>query len=169
MGPPFTGLGKGDVRIAVGLVVILAGSSAIVAPLLLHVLLAMISGNQPLKIDAAMTQLIPLGIGLIVRHRRAKLAESVSQPSKLISTILNVGMFSLIIVVQFHLLESFNATRFAGMLSLVISTPVIGWRPGQQPAYCEGILNRRAQRRRQSGDRNGQFPGNARGDCRGRP
>ena len=38
-GPPFTGMAKGKVGVAVGLMVILAGSSALVAPLLLHGLL----------------------------------------------------------------------------------------------------------------------------------
>src|SRR5436309_2404361 len=35
-GPPFTGLARGNVVVSVGLMVILAGSSALLAPLLLH-------------------------------------------------------------------------------------------------------------------------------------
>ena len=38
-GPPFTGLAKGNVVVSVGLMVILAGSSALMAPLLLRLLL----------------------------------------------------------------------------------------------------------------------------------
>lgn len=133
-GPPFTGIAKGNVPIAVGLMVILAGSSAIVAPLLLHVLLPITSGNEPLKIDVVkmvgtllLTQLIPLGIGLLVRHRRPKLVESLSKPAKLLSTVLNLVVFTVIIIAQFHLLVSIKATGFAGMLALVIATLVIGW------------------------------------------
>lgn len=133
-GPPFTGMAKGNVPIAVGLMVMLAGSSAIVAPLLLHVLLPITSGNEPLKIDVVkmvgtllLTQLIPLGIGLAVRHCRPKLAERLSRPAKLLSTVLNLVTFSVIMVAQFHLLESIKATGFAGMLALVIATLAIGW------------------------------------------
>ena len=38
-GPPFTGLAKGNVAVSVGLMVILAGSSALLAPVLLQLLL----------------------------------------------------------------------------------------------------------------------------------
>ncbi len=38
-GPPFTASAKGSVTVSVGLMVVLAGSSALVAPLLLHRLL----------------------------------------------------------------------------------------------------------------------------------
>src|SRR5262249_50829518 len=52
-GPPFTALAKGNASIAVGLMVVLAGSSAIVAPLLLQWLLPMMAGGPALKVDAA--------------------------------------------------------------------------------------------------------------------
>ena len=51
-GPPFTRIAKADVAVAVGLMVILAGSSAVLAPVLLHFLLPLVSGNEPLKVDA---------------------------------------------------------------------------------------------------------------------
>jgi BASS family bile acid:Na+ symporter len=133
-GPPFTGLAKGNVPTAVGLMVVLSGSSALVAPLLLHVLLPVISGSELFEIDLAkmvgtllLTQLIPLGIGLVVRDRRPKLAGSLSKPAKLLSAILNLVALGAIIVVDFHLLESFKVTAFAGMLALVTATLVIGW------------------------------------------
>jgi bile acid:Na+ symporter, BASS family len=44
-GPPFTALAKGNVDVAVGLMVLLAGSSAVVAPLLLYFLLPAVSGG----------------------------------------------------------------------------------------------------------------------------
>src|SRR5688500_16670235 len=48
-GPPFTSLAKGNVVAAVGLMVILAGSSALIAPLLLQFLLPLMAGDQPLQ------------------------------------------------------------------------------------------------------------------------
>ena len=51
-GPPLTAVAKGNTPAAVGLMVILAGSSAIVAPLLLSLLLPLVSGNHALTVDA---------------------------------------------------------------------------------------------------------------------
>ena len=48
-GPPIT---KGNTAVAVGLMVILAGSSALFAPTLLHYLLPLLSGNEALTVDA---------------------------------------------------------------------------------------------------------------------
>ena len=52
-GPPLTALAKGNVTAAVGLMVILAGSSVIAAPLLLRLLLPVVAVGPALKIDAA--------------------------------------------------------------------------------------------------------------------
>src|SRR5215470_5340223 len=51
-GPPFTTIAKGNVILAVGLMVVLAGSSALVAPVLLRLLLPLVSGDQPVQVDA---------------------------------------------------------------------------------------------------------------------
>lgn len=133
-GPPFTAMAKGNVPVAVGLMVILAGSSALVAPLLLHLLLPILSGDEPLKIDVIkmvgtlfLTQLIPLGIGLIVHQRRPALADKLVKPANRLSTVLNLVVFGVILVVQFHLLEHIKTVDFAGMLALVLATLVVGW------------------------------------------
>jgi len=52
-GPPFTAMARGNVVVAVGLMTILAASSAIVAPLLLRLLLPVMSGEINVAIDAA--------------------------------------------------------------------------------------------------------------------
>src|SRR5256885_2860722 len=49
-GPPFTVMAKGNATLAVGLMVILAASSAIIAPLLLRFLLPLVAGNTALNI-----------------------------------------------------------------------------------------------------------------------
>ncbi|MBP7937000.1 MAG: hypothetical protein KA354_20345 [Phycisphaerae bacterium] len=60
--------------VALGFMVILAGSSAILAPILLSVLLPVMVGNDSLRVNVfkmtgtlLMTQLIPLLAGLLVR------------------------------------------------------------------------------------------------------
>src|SRR5262249_50310411 len=79
-GPPLTAIAKGRVAIAVGLMVSLAGTSAVAAPLLLGLLLPLTAGDQPLSIDATRmvttllaTQLAPLALGLAIRRLRPAL------------------------------------------------------------------------------------------------
>src|SRR5262249_1490023 len=81
-GPPFTGSGRGNVAVAVGLMVILAGSSAVIAPVLLHYLLLLVSGSESVTLDAArivrtllVSQVLPLCLGVAVRQWRPLLAE----------------------------------------------------------------------------------------------
>jgi BASS family bile acid:Na+ symporter len=78
-------------------------------------------------ITLLLTQLLPLGVGLALRHARPELAESLEKPAKRLSTFLNLAVFSVILVVQFHLLESIKAFGYAAMLALVIATFAIGW------------------------------------------
>jgi bile acid:Na+ symporter, BASS family len=49
-GPPLTSMAKGNVPASVGLMVILAGSSAVLAPLLLRILLRLLSGGESLML-----------------------------------------------------------------------------------------------------------------------
>jgi bile acid:Na+ symporter, BASS family len=133
-GPPFTAMAKGNVPISIGLMVMLAGSSAIVAPLLLHVLLPVTSGEALPSVDVSrmvgtllLTQLIPLGIGLTIRHCRQQLADRLRKPANRLSVALNVAVFGLIVGVDFHLLASTKATALEGMLLLVIAAVVAGW------------------------------------------
>src|SRR6516165_1045838 len=70
-GPPFAAVAKGNVAVAVGLMLILAASSAVLAPVLLYYLLPLVSGGDPLKLDVTRvvgtllaTQLVPLCVGV---------------------------------------------------------------------------------------------------------
>jgi BASS family bile acid:Na+ symporter len=81
-GPPFTAMAKGDVAAAVGLMVILTGSSTICAPLLLQVLPPLMAKSQTLWVDALnmlvtllITQLLPLFAGLRLRRWCPALAD----------------------------------------------------------------------------------------------
>jgi len=132
-GPPFTSLARGKVIVAVGLMVMLAGSSALLAPLLLQLLLPLM-GDQPLEINAVkmvatlfLSQLLPLCIGLCVRQYRPLLAEKLQKPANLLSMILNLLLLGIIIVVQFDMLVGIPLRAFAGMLLLVLATLIIGW------------------------------------------
>src|SRR5688572_1871758 len=86
-GPPFTAIAKGDVARAVGLMVILAGSSAVLAPLLLQWLLPLVTGGQTAGVDAgriattlALVQFLPLCVGLAIVAQRPAWAQRLRKP-----------------------------------------------------------------------------------------
>jgi BASS family bile acid:Na+ symporter len=133
-GPPFTSIAKGNVTVAVGLMVLLAGSSAIIAPLLLGLLLPLMAGDKPLHVDTVkivmtllVTQLLPLCVGLSVRHWRPVLAERLIKPANLISKILNLIACGLIIGTQYHMLSEIRLVGFFGMLLLLLASFSAGW------------------------------------------
>jgi BASS family bile acid:Na+ symporter len=133
-GPPFVAIAKGNVPVAVGLMVILAGSSAIIAPILLSCLLPLVSGSEAANVDATrvvgtllVTQLVPLCVGVAVRQWRPRLAERLQGPGNLVSKVLNLAAVALILVAQFHLLTEIRLRGFVGMLALLIASWAAGW------------------------------------------
>ena len=136
-GPPFAGIARADVPEAVGLMVILAASSAILSPLLLQVLLPWATGGEASEIDPSgiigallITQLLPLMVGLVTRHWRPQFAEKLLGPFELASKILNLSAVGLILVTQFHMLSEIRARGFVGMLMLLAGSLIIGWLAG---------------------------------------
>jgi bile acid:Na+ symporter, BASS family len=133
-GPPFTGLAKGNVPLAVGLMLILAASSAIVAPLLLHLLLPLVSRAQRVNVDTAKmvetllgAQLLPLCAGLLLRHRWPALAGRLEGPARVLSLILNLVLLGTILTIQFRLLIAIPPRAFGGMALLVLAALAAGW------------------------------------------
>jgi BASS family bile acid:Na+ symporter len=136
-GPLFAGIARANVPEAVGLMVILAGSSAIVSPLLLTALMPWLAGGSVARIDLAgmvgallVTQLLPLLVGLLVRHWRPQLADRLAGPLELISKVLNLGVVGLILASQFQMLADIRLRGFAGMLLLLAGSLLIGWLAG---------------------------------------
>jgi BASS family bile acid:Na+ symporter len=133
-GPPFAGIARGNVPVAIGLMVILAGSSAIVAPILLYYLLPFVSESESLKIDATrivstllVTQLVPLCLGVALRQARPSLAERMQKPANQISKVLNLLVVGLILATQFHLLLEIRPRGLVGMLGLLLVSWAAGW------------------------------------------
>jgi BASS family bile acid:Na+ symporter len=131
---PFTSMAKGNTAVSVGLMVLLAGSSAILAPLLLRLLLPLLSGDQPLKIDALkivttllVTQLLPLIGGLAIRHWRQALALVLQKPARQIAALLNLIVLVLIVVAQYRSLAEIRMLAFLGMSLLLIVSLASGW------------------------------------------
>jgi bile acid:Na+ symporter, BASS family len=133
-GPPFAGIAKGNVALAVGLMMILAASSALLTPLLLRLLLPLVSGGSPIQIDAAKMiatllgdQLLPLALGLFIRHRRPAFAGRLVKPARLLSVLLNVALLGTIVVAQFDALIAIPPRAFLGMTALVLAGLAAGW------------------------------------------
>jgi BASS family bile acid:Na+ symporter len=179
-GPPCTAIAKGNVAVSVGLMVILAGSSALIAPVLLHFLLPLMAGNEAPKVDALKVvstllavQLVPLAIGLCVRQWRPKLAERLKKPADLVSLVLNLVMTGIILVAQFRLLAEIRLRGFVGMLALAgtaVGQPrgrLAAGRAQQRQPQGHDADDLPPQCRRRAGHRDGQLPrhaSRARGD-----
>jgi len=133
-GPPFTGIAKGNVARAVGLMAILAGSSALLAPLLLHFLLPLTSGDEDVQINVVkmvstllIAQFLPLCVGLGIRQWRPALADRLKKPANLLSLALNLLTFGVILGVQWEMLMGIPIRAYFGMLALVLVAVGAGW------------------------------------------
>jgi BASS family bile acid:Na+ symporter len=148
-GPPFTAMAKGNVVTSVGLMVILAGSSALTAPLLLQLLLPWTLTFLPslppdsplLAIDTVkvvvtllVAQFLPLCIGLAVRWWHPPLADNLVKPANLLSMVLNLATLGLIFAAQFDMLIAIPLRAFVGMLLLVLAGVAAGWLLGERDA-----------------------------------
>lgn len=145
-GPPFAALARGNTRAAVGLMVILAASSVIAAPLLLRFLVPLVTGAPALRFDTARMvrallagQLLPLCVGLMVLHWFPRIAAIFKVPFARLSLALNLSVFGLILGVHFGMFEAIRLRAFAGMFSLMISSLLVGWLLGKP-----GSSNRKA-------------------------
>lgn len=133
-GPPFTAIAHGKPAISVGLMVILASTSALVAPLVLSVLLPLTSGDARLRIDAARvvgtllaTQLLPLCAGMGLRAWQPGVAERLLPPANLLSKLLNLSAIALILSTQFRIFLEIRWAALGGMLVLLLLSFVAGW------------------------------------------
>jgi BASS family bile acid:Na+ symporter len=133
-GPPCTTIAKGNVAVSVGVMVFLAASSAVCAPLLLQVLLPLMSGSEPLRVDGVklvgtllVTQLIPLCVGLAARHFRPTLAERLQKPANRASAVLNLTVVGFILATQFGMLAAIPGRAYAGMSLLLLVCLAVGW------------------------------------------
>lgn len=140
-GPPFTAIAKGRVDRAVGLMVILAGSSAVLAPLLLQLLLPIVSGGNSAPVAAGkivstlvLSQFLPLCAGLAVATCRPTWAKALRLPLGRLSKLLNLTLLTVILVAQFHLLAAIRVRGYAGMGGLLAASAAAGWLLGGRSA-----------------------------------
>jgi BASS family bile acid:Na+ symporter len=133
-GPPCTGLARGNVTASVGVMVILAASSALMAPVLLRVLLPLLVGGEGATVDAGKmvatllwTQIAPLAAGLAARQWRPALAERLRKPTSLVSLVLSLLAIGLIVITQYAGLMEIRLSGLAGMVLLLAASLTVGW------------------------------------------
>ncbi len=133
-GPSCTKLARGNTALSVGLMLMLAGSSAIVAPILLYLLMPLLSARESLRIDAAkiiatllVTQLAPLCIGVAVRYWLPRLAGRLLKPANVLSAILNLATLMFVFAVYLPLLTAIRARAYLGMAALLAASLAVGW------------------------------------------
>ena len=133
-GPPLTSMAKGNVPASVGLMVILAGSSAVLAPLLLPILLRFLSGGESVQADAVkmvktllVRQLLPLCAGLALRMLSSSLADKIKRPFEIFSSALMLITFVLVLASYYPVLLGIRLIAFGAMLLLGLASLAVGW------------------------------------------
>ncbi len=133
-GPPFNGMAGGNVPVAVGLMVVLAATSALLAPLLLNILLPLVSRGEPLTINAlqmigtlTFTQFVPLCAGLLFGHQWPVRAAMLRLPAEKLSLLLNLALLTLILATQYRMLLQIPLRGLLGMFVLVLASFAGGW------------------------------------------
>ncbi|WP_164101032.1 bile acid:sodium symporter family protein [Candidatus Laterigemmans baculatus] len=108
--PLLTGIAKGNVAVATGLMALLASSSAVVAPLALGPLLRLVTGAEASGVDPAkivttllLTQLLPLCVGMAIGRAKPESARRIRPTAERLSKGLTLATVGVILIVPFEM------------------------------------------------------------------
>lgn len=134
IGPPFTALAKGDVACAIGQMVVLAGLSALLSPILLSVLLTFLLPEGNVHVDylaivrtLLVAQFLPLTIGLGIHRWAPAGSEKIAGPLGAIANLLLLAVIALIVTKEYAMLATIQLRGWLGMLLLLTISLGIGW------------------------------------------
>ena len=134
VGPPITAIAGGNVPWSIGMMLILAGLSALVTPALLSVLLPWIAPatsvhvNYPTIVRILLfTQLLPLAFGLGIHHAAPGLTRRVVRPVGLLANVLLLVLIVVIVATQHETLAAIRLRGWLGMNLLLLASLGIGW------------------------------------------
>jgi BASS family bile acid:Na+ symporter len=137
IGPPITSLARGELPWAIGMMVILAGSSAFLSPALLALWLARIMPADDLQVDyfvivrtLLITQMLPLASGLIIHDRTPRLSRRLAEPVSRLANLLLLALVGLIVATQYQTLAAIRPKGWTGMSVLLLASLGIGWLSG---------------------------------------
>lgn len=134
VGPLATTIAKGNVPWSIGMMVILAGLSAVLSPALLSVLLSWLIPESELRIDylaivrtLMVAQLLPLAAGLAIHHWAPKFTDKIAKPINLIANVMLLVLIGLILATQYEMLAAVRLRGWIGMSLLFVASLGIGW------------------------------------------
>jgi BASS family bile acid:Na+ symporter len=137
LGPGFAQIAKADVSPATGMMVVLAGLSVVLSPLLLRGLLAWVAPESNLNIDLRailvtllLTQMLPLAVGLSVRRAAPAPAEKLAGPIRSLGNVLLLALIGAILYAQYETLAAVRMRAWLGMSALLAASLAIGWFAG---------------------------------------
>jgi bile acid:Na+ symporter, BASS family len=137
-GPPFTAIARGNLAFSTALMVLLAGTSAFMTPLILHLSFPYIdSAGLFIHVDAGkligtlfFIQLFPLCLGLSFGQWLPKTTSLLRKPAGLLSAILNSLMIVCIGCLQLRVFSEIRLTEIIFTLLLVTAGLYAGWMLG---------------------------------------
>jgi BASS family bile acid:Na+ symporter len=139
LGPAFAHIARGDVSMATGSMVILAGLSVVLSPILLIVLLGWVASERNLSVSylailftLLVTQLLPLALGLVIHRVAPQLTQKLVKPIRAIANVLLLSLIAAIILAQYETLADIRIRAWLGMVALFASSLGIGW-------FCGGL------------------------------
>ncbi len=144
-----------DVSIAAGLQILLAIAAVVVTPLLLSVFAAPFpAARQSIEFltvakQIATVQLLPLGIGILVRRLSADLADEVSGLLLTVANTMFLVLAFFLVAISINLvpqfsLKSLGAFALVVILGLVVGHLLGGPQPEQQAAVATATIARNA-------------------------
>jgi BASS family bile acid:Na+ symporter len=86
------------------------------------------------------TQILPLAIGIGVRHKASKFAERVAKPLGLLANLMLVAVVILVLINQFETLAQIRLRGWIGMGLLLAASLAIGWLCGGPAAATRKSL-----------------------------
>ncbi len=146
-GPPFTALARGDLQVSTGLMIILAGSSAFMAPLMLHLLLPVLSSDShSFKINPReligtlfIIQLLPLFAGMAIGQWYPGLSLRLQKPAMHVSKVLNLLMILTVAWLQVRVITGTELSGLPVLLLIFAGSLATGWIAG-----WPGLQNRKS-------------------------
>jgi BASS family bile acid:Na+ symporter len=134
VGPPATTIARGNVAWAIGMMVILAGLSALLSPTLLGLLLAELLPETDVHIDylaiartLLIVQMLPLVVGLVVHHRAPRLTQKIAKPLGMLANVLLLALVVAIVATQYETLAAIRLRGWTGMTLLLLASLAVGW------------------------------------------
>jgi BASS family bile acid:Na+ symporter len=132
--PPATTIARGNVAWAIGMMVILAGLSTVLAPALLGIMVPRLAPESNLHIDSLaiaktllIAQMLPLALGLAIHHHAPQLCQWVVKPLGILANVLLLLLVVSIVATQYETLAAIRLRAWIGMIMLLLASLGLGW------------------------------------------